>query len=106
MNSEHCQIGSFKRKKSVTKCDNCRASYNNASVPEFCTNKPCNSFIGGSFVPKKKQKTSPAFLITECLASVRTNEKGRSTRTFVSIGELKKVKYRCKFWSGLKPSGF
>ena len=91
MDKEHCQIGAFKRKKSVTKCDGCQASYNNASVPEFCTNKPCNFLIGGHFIPKKKLKTSPAFMITECLASVRMNEKGRNTRTFVSIGELKKV---------------
>ena len=91
MDSEHCQIGSFKRKKSVTKCKGCQASYNNASVPDFCTNNPCNFFIGGNFVPKKKQKTSPAFLITESLATVRVNKKGRNTRTFVSIGEHKKV---------------
>jgi hypothetical protein len=96
MESEYFHTASLKRKKSGTRlCHTCQACYNNASTPEFCTNisgsnKKCNTYLGGQFVPKRK-KTQIAFMITETLASVRMNEKGRNTRTFVSTGEVNKV---------------
>ena len=89
MEGDYFHIGSLKRKKSGTRvCHNCQASYNNASTPEVCSQ--CNTYLGGQFVPKRK-KTQTAFMITETLASVRMNEKGRNTRTFVSTGTAKKV---------------
>ena len=86
----HCKAGDLKRKKSgQTKCQNCQTSYNNKAIPRICSNKSCNSFLGGKFVPKPPKPG--AFLITDNLASVRLNEKGTNVRTFVSIGQEKKV---------------
>ena len=90
---DYAQIGLFKRKDvGKTKCQNYEALYSNASVPEYCTNKPCNAYIGGK--GGKKQKTPTAFMINQHLATVRVHATGHSTRTFVSIGVAKKASYQ------------
>ena len=87
----YAKIGQFKRKDTgKTKCPSCPALYSNASVPEYCTNKPCTAYIGGKG-GSKKQKTPTAFMINQHLATVRTREKGHLTQTFVSIGEINKA---------------
>ena len=90
MESKHCKLGELKRRKSgQSTCKICDKSYNNASVPEYCSNEACKLWLGGKFTPKLSQ--IKAFMITESLASVRIREKGLSIRTFVSIGLTKKV---------------
>ena len=47
------------------------------------------AFLGGTYVAKVAKLG--AVLITAFLASVRLNERGNNVRTFVHIGEEKKV---------------
>ena len=87
---DFARIGLFKRKEvGKTECNNCHAFYNNASVPEYCSNKSCNAYIGGR--GGKKLKTPTAFMINKQLATVRVHEKGHETRAFASIGDIKKA---------------
>ena len=84
--SDLAEIGLFKRKNvGRTQCDSCSIFYNNASVPEYCTSKQCNAYIGGTAV--KKLKTSSALFFTTNLASVRIRDTGRPVRTFVNLGD-------------------
>ena len=93
--SDYAQIGLFKRKAvGQTKCDSCNTSYNNAAVPEYCSNKLCNAYIGGR--SDKKKKTPTALIFNKNFASVRVKEKGHPTRTFVALGENKMVSFLCR----------
>ena len=90
MDSDFAQIGLFKRKEvGKTKCNGCNAYYNNAAVPEYCSNKQCNAFIGGR--ADKKLKTPTALIFNKNMASVRVHATGHPTRTFVALGDAKKV---------------
>ena len=91
--SEYFTFDRVKRNKpGQTSCNNCQKVYNNAAIPELCTQ--CNSYIPtGKFVSKKSKPSSQAYLISDSLASVRVRPTGHSTRTFVTIGTEKKVKY-------------
>ena len=79
---------------SQTSCNVCHKVYNNAAIPEFCTD--CNAYFptgkSQSKKPKKSKSGSQAYLLSESVASVRVHPKGHSTRTFVSIGNENKVK--------------
>ena len=83
----HPKPGELKRKKAgQKKCNNCHKIWNNAATPNVCS---CKAFLGGTYVAKVAKLG--AVLITAFLASVRLNERGNNVRTFVHIGEEKKV---------------
>ena len=95
--SDRCKVGFRSRKKSgQKKCLNCQKSYNNAAIPEYCTG--CNQYLGGKYKPLAAKLD--AKLLTDSLASTRVNVAGPNIRTFVSIGEEKKV--RCQFKQNYK----
>ena len=71
-----------------TVCNKCLKVFNNRAVPQHCDS--CNHYLGGKF-EKKETKIQDAKLITANLASVRTNQVGLATRTFVDVS-LNKVK--------------
>ena len=84
-----CRAGLFKQKKSgQTVCPKCSAKYNNAVVPDNCNT--CDHFLGGKYRPKEID--IDAKLLTSNLASIRVNLAGINVRTFVDIGESRKVK--------------
>ena len=79
-----------RKKPGQTVCIVCNKSYNNAAIPEFCTE--CNAYFPrGKAQTNKPQSSSQAFLISDTMASVRVHTRGFNTRTFVSLGNEKKV---------------
>ena len=85
---EQCRVGlgRYRKKSGETKCQNCARSYNNASVPKYCS---CNFLIGGKFQQTLPQLDSK--MLTGNLASTRLNVGGPNIRTFVTMGEENKV---------------
>ena len=101
MEGNYCKPGELKRKKSGQKtCDKCKLVYNNAAIPEFCTNETssnetCKNYLGGKFKPATSKLD--ATMISSTLASVRVNATGQNIRTFVKVGKERKV----IFWCGI-----
>ena len=90
---EYFFFDSIKRNKpGQTVCIGCNKVYNNAAIPEFCTD--CNAYFPkGKAQPNKPKSSSPspAYLISDTMASVRVYPRGHNTRTFARIGNEKKV---------------
>ena len=87
---DECENLYRRRKPGQKECLQCGTFYNNAAIPEKC--KVCDNYLGGKFKPK--EEILDAKLLTNNLASVRMNEAGINVRTFVEIGEVKKVSKR------------
>lgn len=88
MESVNIDLGPLGQSKPGQKeCKKCLKRYNNRAIPEFCDQ--CDNYLGGNF-RKKDTISNDAQLITPSLASVRTNQAGVPTRTFVDVS-LNKV---------------
>ena len=80
-----------RKKPGQTVCIVCNKSYNNAAIPEFCTE--CNAYFPrGKAQQNKPQSGSQAFLISDTMASVRVHKRGHNKRIFVRLGNEKKVR--------------
>ena len=80
------------KKSGQSKCNNCSKVYNNRCIPKYCSS--CYYHIGGTY--KKHDKPVDAKMITDDLASVRTNIAGPNVRSFVSLRPKYKVRYISK----------
>ena len=95
MEGKYCKPGELKRKKSGQKtCTKCKIQYNNAAIPEFCTNiisanETCRNYLGGKFKPTAAK--IDAKMLTSNIASIRVNITGQNIRTFAKVGNEQKV---------------
>ena len=85
---QQCRVGlgKYRKKSGQTLCPKCSRPWNNASVPKKCS---CEYPLGGKFelsIPQLDPK-----MLTDQIASTRSNVAGRNIRTFVQIGEENKV---------------
>ena len=88
---EQLRIDLGRRKSGTTTCSNCSRAYNNRCVPKYCS---CFYFLGGNF--QKKEVQLDAKMLTQSIASIRTNVAGLNNRSFVSLGNNTKV--TTTFW--------
>ena len=79
---EQCRVGlgHYRKKSGQKTCAHCSKSYNNYSIPPYCT---CNFFLGGTF--KKAVQKLDTKMLTGSLASTRVNIAGPNVRTFVLL---------------------
>ena len=86
---EQCRVGlgHYRKKSGQKTCAHCSKSYNNYSIPPYCT---CNFFLGGTF--KKAVQKLDTKMLTGSLASTRVNIAGPNVRTFVLLGDNPKAR--------------
>ena len=86
---EQCRVGlgQYRKKSGQKTCAHCSKSYNNYSIPPYCT---CNFFLGGTF--KKAVQKLDTKMLTSTLASTRVNIAGPNIRTFVLLGDNPKAR--------------
>ena len=83
------------KKKGHSYCPKCDKEYNNKWVPEYCVEVNCDGYLGGKRrLPSKDAlpDATDAMLITEHIASVRTNRAGHAVRSFVDLQQNKVFK--------------